>query len=187
MRRLTRKPFIRFLLLTIIMIGFVIVSVVISASRSNQAMNRGWQPAYQVAPSALLAQVVKDHIQPGLKVDSNQMKAWKIQQPEQAQPLYLLDTRVSATQNPLCGTAGCLFTAYIATTKHHFQPVFSHYLNPLLPKNMPLIQPTATLWGGLPCLIINQLEAPKVRTYKLCFTGQTYETLETQLLPQTYE
>ena len=187
MRRLIRKPLIRFLILAIIMIGFVVVSGVISASRSDQATNRGWQLAYQVAPPELLAQVVTDHMQPGIKVDSKQMKAWKIQQPEQVQPLYLLDTRVNAPPNPLCGSAGCLFVAYTATAKHQFQSVFSHYLNPLLPKNIPLIQPTATLWGGLPCLTINQLEASKIRTYKLCFSGQTYETLETQLLPQTYE
>ncbi len=187
MRRLIRKPFIRFLILISIMVGFVVVSGVISASRSDQATNRGWHPATQVAPPALLAQLVKDHIQSGIRIDPKQMKAWKIQQPKQAQPLYLIDTRVNALPSPLCGSAGCLFVAYTLTAKHQFQLVFSHYLNPLLPKNIPLIQPTATLWGGLPCLTINQLEVSKIRTYKLCFSGQTYETLETQLLPKTYE
>jgi hypothetical protein len=186
MRRLTRKRLLRLLVLMIMIVGFAITLIMISASRSNQIVNRGWQPANQGTPPALLAQVVKEHIQPGISIDPKQMRIWEIRPSAQSQTLYLIDTRVhhhvSSQPEPLCGLAGCLFVAYISTAKQQFQSVFSQYLDPRLPGNIPPIQLTSTLWGGLPCLTINQLESPKVRTYKLCFNGQTYETIESRCL-----
>jgi hypothetical protein len=102
--------------------------------------------------------------------------------------LYLIDTRLRQTAkepqpNLLCGTENCLFLGY----NFKRQRVLNIYLNPKLPPKVPLIQPISELRESLPCLRINQLEQHKIRTTKLCFTGTTYETIETQLLPEVYE
>ena len=52
---------------------------------------------------------------------------------------------------------------------------------------MTLLQPVTEIREGLPCLLINQLEQQKIQSSKLCFTGTTYETVETQILPEVYE
>ncbi len=191
MRWLTRKRLIRLLILKIIILFCIAVLVAMSASKSQERSQKGWQPAQSIVPPELLAQIAHDQLEAETTVAPGQMKAWKIKSPAQTQELYLIDARTnhskSPQQNPLCGMAGCLFLAYRSTAEHGFQPVLSAYLNPLLPANIPLIQPTSKMQSGLPCLAIQQLEAAKVRTYTLCFNGQRYETVDTQLQPKTYD
>lgn len=191
MRWPTRKRLIRLLYLKIVILLCIAALFAVSASKSHESAQKGWQPAHQVVPPELLAQIAQEHIQANTAVDPGQMKAWKIKSSVQSQALYLIDTRISHSEpsqrNPLCGMAGCLFLAYRSTTNHAFQQIFSAYLNPLLPANIPLIQPTTKMQAGFPCLAMNQLEVSRVRTYTLCFNGQTYETVDTQLQPQIYE
>jgi hypothetical protein len=141
-----------------------------------------WQLVAEALPIDFQQQILKENIQPNTKVDIGQMQVLQIGQ------LYLIDTRLRQTAkelqpNPLCGAENCLFLGYNLKR----QRVLSIYLNPKLPPKVPLIQPIDESREGLPCLRINQLEQHKLRTAKLCFTGTTYETIETQLLPEVYE
>jgi hypothetical protein len=152
-----------------------------------------WRLAKDAAPGGLMAQVIQDNIQPGTTLDAGQMKVWKVQQPSQDVPLYLIDSRVAnaAEQpqgNPLCGAQGCLFLAYIPAEKGHYQRVLNLYLNPHLPPKVTLLQPeAATLTVGLPCLVVKQLEHHKIRILHFCFNGSSYEIIDDQILPQVYE
>jgi hypothetical protein len=146
----------------------------------GQAQGR-WQPASQVLPTELQQQILKENLQPGTQVDIGQMQVLRVG------PLDLIDTRITnpskgPTANPLCGAESCLFLGYV--NQHR---VLNLYLNPNLPPKVALIQPVTETREGLPCLLINQLEQQKIHTSKLCFNGTTYETVETQILPEVYE
>jgi hypothetical protein len=146
----------------------------------GQAQGR-WQPASQVLPFNRQQQILKENLQPGFPVDVGQMQVLQVG------PLDLIDTRIAnpaktPNPNPLCGAERCLFLGYV--NQHR---VLNLYLNPNLPPKVALIQPVTEQREGLPCLLINQLEQQKIRFSKLCFTGTTYETVETQILPEVYE
>jgi hypothetical protein len=147
----------------------------------GQAQTR-WQLVGEVLSIDFQQQILKENIQPNTKIDVGQMQMLRAGQ------LYLIDTRIRQTvkesqPNLLCGAENCLFLGY----NFKRQRVLNIYLNPKLPPKVPLIQPISELRESLPCLRINQLEQHKIRTTKLCFTGTTYETVETQLLPEVYE
>jgi hypothetical protein len=146
----------------------------------GQAQGR-WQPASQVLPLNRQQQIFKENLQPGIQVDVGQMQVLQVG------PLDLIDTRIAnpakgPAVNPLCGAQSCLFLGYTQQ-----QRVLNIYLNPNLPPKVTLIQPVTEVREGLPCLLINQLEQQKIQASKLCFTGTTYETVETQTLPEVYE
>jgi hypothetical protein len=147
----------------------------------GQAQTR-WQFVREVLPSDFQQQISKENIQPNTQVDVSQMQVLKVGQ------LYLIDTRLRRTTkelqpNPLCGAENCLFLGYTVQKRR----VLNIYLNPKLPAKVPLIQPIDERRDGFPCLLINQLEQRKIRKSKLCFTGNSYETIETQILPEVYE
>jgi hypothetical protein len=140
-----------------------------------------WQPASQVLSIDFQQQILKENLQPGTAIDIGQMKVLTVGR------LRLIDTRiVNSTKvsntNPLCGAESCLFLGY-----SNRQRVLNIYLNPNLPPKMTLIQPIGETHEGLPCLLINQLEQQKIHASRLCFNGTTYETVETQILPEVYE
>jgi hypothetical protein len=140
-----------------------------------------WQLANQVLSIDFQQQILKENLQPGTSIEIGQMKVLTVGR------LQLIDTRIAnptkaANVNPLCGAESCLFLGY---SDH--QRILNIYLNPNLPPKVVLIQSIAELREGLPCLLINQLEQQKIRTAKLCFNGTTYETVETQILPEVYE
>jgi hypothetical protein len=146
----------------------------------GQAQTR-WQLVAEVLPIDFQQQILKENVQPSTQIDIDQMQLLKVES------LYLIDTRMKTkakdSQNPLCGDENCLFLGYTTQRRR----VLNIYLNPHLPPKMPLIQSLDESREGLPCLRINQLEQHKIRKSKLCFTGNTYETVETQLLPEVYE
>jgi hypothetical protein len=147
----------------------------------GQAQTR-WQLVAEVLPIDFQQQILKENIQPHTQIDVGQIQVLRAGQ------LYLIDTRLRQTAkesrpNPLCGAENCLFLGYNLKR----QRVLNIYLNPKLPPKVPLIQLIDERREELPCLRINQLEQHKIRTAKLCFTGNTYETIETQLLPEVYE
>jgi hypothetical protein len=146
----------------------------------GQAQGR-WQSASQVLPLNRQQQILKENLQPGTQVDVGQMQVLQVG------PLDLIDTRLpnptkGPAANPLCGAQSCLFLGYTQQ-----QRVLNLYLNPNLPPKVTLIQPLTETREGLPCLLINQLEQQKIHTSKLCFNGTTYETVETQILPEVHE
>jgi hypothetical protein len=139
-----------------------------------------WQPANQVL-SIDIQQILKENLQPGTAIDIGQMKVLTVGR------LRLIDTRIVnptkvSNTNPLCGVESCLFLGY-----SNHQHVLNIYLNPNLPPKVVLIQPIEEQRENLPCLLINQLEQQKIHASKLCFNGTTYETVETQILPEVYE
>jgi hypothetical protein len=191
MRYIARSDPIRAIGLLILAIA-IVVAIALSLHSSNATGQSPWRLAKEGAPTGLMEQVIQENIQPGTPVEAGQMKVWTIQQPHQASPLYLIDTRVANAaehpqDNPLCGAQGCVFLAYIPAEKGHYQRALSIYLNPHLPPKMTLLQPTAELKARLPCLVARQLEQQKIRVTQFCFNGSTYEIVETQRLPEVYE
>jgi hypothetical protein len=191
MRYIARSDPIRAIGLLILAIA-IVLAIALSLHSSNATGQSPWRLAKEGAPAGLMAQVIQENIQPGTTVEAEQMKVWTIQQPHQTIPLYLIDTRVAnAVEHPqenlLCGAQGCVFLAYIPAEEGHYQRILSLYLNPHLPPKMTLLQPTAELKAGLPCLVARQLEQQKIRITQFCFNGSTYEIVETQLLPEVYE
>ncbi len=189
MRFIARSDPIRIFSLLIVVMGLVLAIAWAIPKATSQPQ---WQLAKDAAPVELMAQVIQENLQPGTPVDTGQMKIWRVQQVNQNVPLYLIDTRVAnAAEQPqgnlLCGVQGCLFLAYIPAGSGHYQRVLSLYLNPHLPPKIVLLQPTAALQAELPCLMVSQLEQPKIRTTQFCFNGSIYEIVETQLLPEVYE
>jgi hypothetical protein len=140
-----------------------------------------WQPANQVLSIDFQQQILKENLQPGTSIDIGQMNVLTVGR------LQLIDTRIAsptkaANVNPLCGAESCLFLGY-----SNQQRVLNIYLNPNLPPKVTLIQPIDEQRESLPCLLIKQLEQQKIHASKLCFNGTTYETVETQILPEVYE
>ena len=135
----------------------------------------GWQLAQEVAPLPLLSQMMQDNLSPTFPVDPGQMQMWKVQVAGQRQPLYLVDSRVEGRDmQPLCGAIGCAFFGYIPQDGG-FQRVLATYLNPHVPPDRSLIEPTTTVDNGLPRLVVNQLGAEGFQQYTLGFNGQVYE------------
>jgi hypothetical protein len=190
MHRIYRRAWAQFGVLPFTATVLLLFLVTVSLGNSDRAAP-SWQAADQVAPPELLEQVRQENFNLQAQVEIEQMKVWKIEQPSQSWPLYLIDTRTSheaetPAANPLCGARGCVFLAYIAVDGV-YQRVFHTYLDPRLPPGLSLFHPASELRSGLPCLVIPQLENRKIRAFHFCFNGQSYELLETQLLPQVYE
>ena len=186
-----RQPLIKFALLPLLAIA-LLLTLRATVFGSDTVAVSPWQLANQVAPTGLMAQVGRENLQPGAAIDLGRMKVWKLQQSQQPQPLYLIDTRImnEAAQpnaNPLCGALGCAFLGYLPTHGNQYQRVLNLYLNPLLPPDVPLLQPMPKLQSGLPCLLVHQLEHQQLRLFKLCWNGRIYEVVDSSLLPKVYE
>ncbi len=180
---------LRFIKILVIIL-LVFLAGGIYAALPKTAQGDTWQPASSIAPPELMAQVIQENINPEIQVNAAQMRVWKIQLPGQSTPLYLIDSRIansagSPQNNPLCGALGCAFWGYVQ--EENYRRVFASYLDPRLPPDIPLIEPTNIIQNGLPNLKINQLQNHQIQQLTLSFNGQFYEAVETQLLPQRYE
>ncbi|MBE9136951.1 hypothetical protein IQ254_07005 [Nodosilinea sp. LEGE 07088] len=135
----------------------------------------GWQSAQEVAPLALLSQMMQDNLSPTFPVDPGQMQMWKVQVAGQRQPLYLVDSRVEGSETqPLCGAIGCAFFGYIPHDIG-FHRVLATYLNPHVSPGRDLIEPTTTMEHGFPLLVVTQLGNEGLQQYTLGFNGEVYE------------
>ncbi len=187
MRRLTSRLKLRLLFLMSILLTLAIVFTLNQHAFSQDQ----WRFAKDIAPPGLVDQIVQENFQSSSPVEAGNMKVWKIQQPQQREPLYLIDTRVThdskqARANPLCGQQDCLFLGYVPK-RDRYQRILNLYLNPHLPPKMALWRSLSELNNGLPCLVAQQLVQEKIQAFKLCFNGQVYEITETQRLPKRYE
>jgi hypothetical protein len=149
-------------------------------------------PQWQSISRKLSAQVITENFRPSIPVDAGRLKTWKIQQPGQAAPIYLVDSRLSDRAeyprvSPLCGASGCAFLIYKPDNDRHFQQIWSAYLNVNLPPTVPLFEPSPNLSHGLPVLNINQVEGKRIRRSRLSFDGKVYEITQSTLMPQIYE
>ena len=162
----------------------IFVSIGILYARSPQP---SWQLAQDVAPPALLNQVVTDNLHPDATVDAGQMSVLKLRQSGQSRPLYLIDARlIDSETQPLCGVAGCALFGYIRD-QSGFQQVLATYLDPHLPPGQILLQPTSDLHQGLPKLVATQLVETDLQQITLAFDGQTYAVDRLDYLPSDHE
>ena len=151
-----------------------------------------WHKVAQNAPDRLMAQVVTDHLNPELPVDTGRMKILTLQLPGQSQPLYLIDSRITNLAeyphaNPLCGAFGCAFFGYIPASGEGFREVWTAYLNVNLPPEVTLFESPVELRNKLPVLKTNQMQGDRIEQLHWSFNGQEYEITKTLLTPQTYE
>jgi hypothetical protein len=149
-------------------------------------------PQWQSISPKLSAQVMTENFRPDIPIDVGRLRTWKIQQPGQGIPIYLVDSRLSDRAeyprvNPLCGASGCAFLIYKPDDDRHFQQIWSAYLNVNLPPTVALFEPSSDLSHGLPILKINQMEGQRIRQLRLSFDGKVYEITQTTLMPQIYE
>ncbi len=146
-----------------------------------------WQLAGEIAPPELLEQIGAEHLSSSEPVNLSQMRVWKIHQPRQATPLYLIDTRLAdSDQQPLCGKAGCAFLGYIPG-KQSYQTVFNTYLDPHLPPDTELLSVTDTLQSGLPTLTLHQLEGQQLQRFTVAFDGTHYAVITVDNLSSPHE
>lgn len=139
-----------------------------------------WRLVGNHAPRGLVAQFAKDNAINLDEFDTGQMTVREVKLPQQVQPLYFIDPRISKEdiqKEPLCGMAGCLFTGYVKTGRRNFQSVFEFYLNPWIPPEFDLFWPEIELRNGMPLLHIIQKSPRKgmglVRA-TLVFDGNQY-------------
>lgn len=161
------------------------------AALSKTASGSDWQSAAQAAPAGLMEQVVRDNMTSNAQIDAGKMKVWKILQPGQSEPLYLIDTRIAnlaerPSGNPLCGALGCAFFGYVSENGH-YRKVLGTYFDVNLPPHIPLFELTDNLQKGLPTLKVNQREGDRVRQFIFSFNGESYEVVETRLSPNVYQ
>jgi hypothetical protein len=139
-----------------------------------------WQPVSRIAPPGLLQRLRQDyapHIPSNTTVDVGQMQMLRLQQ-SGALPLYLVNTRVSASGNqkrtPTCGFGGCLFLGYIPNNSG-FKQVFKGLINDFQVQGKPpVIKPISQVVNGVPCfqLITYNSRTGKINpTQTLCFSG----------------
>lgn len=170
-------------------IGFIastlVLSLVIGVYQVwPRPIGQSWQPASDVAPSKLMEQAAREHLSSSFDGHLGQLSVMKIFLPEQATPLYLIDTRIpseSIYNNPLCGVLGCLFLGYIQTGDG-YREVLSVYLNTLLPPDIPFIE-AGEIQNDMPELIIHQLDSSELIRLRLALNNNRYEPVETQYLP----
>lgn len=182
MRRII--PYLKVLLL---FGGAIFLTIAIALNLHTFSQER-WQLVQNSVQSDLLAQLVQENVQSGKAIDARRMKLWKVQQ---SPPLYLFDTRVATSENSprknlLCGQSNCLFVGYIRKGEH-YQKILNLYLDPRLPPSIPLWQMLPELRDRLPCFTVQQLVQQKIQASKLCFNHESYEIVETQYLPNSYE
>jgi len=164
-------------LLTAIAI-ILVIGVIVNSSVAPSYLPV-WHSAGDYAPSGLMSQFEKDSVAIPEEYDISKMMIQKVSFPEQANPLFLIDTRMSEGEQkePLCGVAGCLFTGYIKTGWREFKPVFNLYLNPYVPLGHELLWADMTMRNGMPVLYIIQRASPTktalVRA-TLVFNGSQY-------------
>ena len=152
----------------------------------SQNENTDWQPAKNIAPEGLMEQVIEENVNPGFEVQADEMQVLRVFLHNQADPLYLIDSRIadSGTEaESLCGALGCAFFGYVQTDEG-YQSVLNIYLDPSLPPDVYLIDSSNVLQNDMPELIVHQLENEQLLQMKLVLSSDRYEVVETQYLPK---
>ncbi len=147
-----------------------------------------WTYLSQANLPSLQKQLQQKYTNNAIPIDVGRMRVLAIEQNNKS--LYLIDTRVSLEPNrrqlnPTCGAAGCSIMGYLQTGKS-YQEVLSIYLDPVPPPGKSLIEPTATLQNGLPCLNFNQrkIKTRQTEVVQWCYDGQRYQFVNSTLQQQ---
>jgi hypothetical protein len=156
-----------------------------ACSAATAQGNQHWMSLSQANLPGLRAQLQQKYSSDAFSIDAGRMRVLKVKSPNQAQPLYLVDTRVAPERkslNPTCGAAGCAFEGYIQT-RQTYREVLSVYLNPDLPKETLLVEPASAQQNGFPCLNFNQpqKQTGKLEVIQWCYDGQRYQFVNSTL------
>lgn len=177
------KRFVSLLILLVIT-QLTIACTQVAVASDFVAVNN-WQPAALAAPPGLMEQVVKENIKGEWLGDPGRMSIMKIKEPGQQTPLYLINSRIlrdcsprgcDPMQDPLCGSAGCAYFAYVQNNKSYRQ-VFNQYLKSSLPPEVPFLRVSKQLSSGFPCLEFTELPNIMNDTLEIkrfCYDGSKY-------------
>lgn len=181
-----RQRFKRSLSQFLPILGLIVLMAACSAATAQS--DQHWTYLSQANLSGLRAQLQQKYSSDAFPIDAGRMRVLKVKSPNQAQPLYLIDTRVAPERKSLnltCGAAGCAFKGYIQTQRT-FREVLSVYLKPDLPKELPLVEAASASQNGLPCLNFNQpqKQTRQIEVVQWCYDGQRYQFVNSILHQQ---
>lgn len=167
-------------------LGLIVLLSACSAATAQG--NQRWISLSQANLPGLRNQLQQKYSSDRFPIDAGRMRVLKVKNPNQAQPLYLIDTRVAPERrslNPTCGSAGCAFEGYIQT-QQTYREVLSVYLNPELSKELRLVEPASTSQNGFPCLNFNQpqKQTRQIEVVQWCYDGQRYQFVNSTLHQQ---
>ena len=152
---------------------------------SAQAQDGNWRPVSQVLPDPIIHELIEAETSvTGSEADdlAETLVGWSI--PGDEGRLVLVDYR----SDLLCGSSGCLYSG-LWLDGDELQGegvVFSAYLRPDLPPEIPLIQPIDVDDGvarPLPCLQASQVEDHQVVERIACLRGGRYQGTRNRRLP----
>lgn len=152
---------------------------------SAQAQDGDWRPVSQVLPNPIIHELLEAETSVmGSEADAlaETMVGWSI--PGDEGRLVLVDYR----SDWLCGSSGCLYSG-LWLDGDELQGegvVFSAYLRPDLPPEVPLIQPIDVDDGvarPLPCLQASQVEDNQRVERIACLRGGRYQETRNRRLP----
>ena len=133
-----------------------------------------WSEAHKIVPQA----IVQIAIQQLTSTPSDQ----QAQLPVQATAMEAQQGRIiffNFSQAPkLCGQLGCLFAAYLQQDTQ-YQAVWSSYLSPNVPKQVPLLAQYGE--EAMPSFLINQVEGHQIRQVVYGWDGHQYHPEQTVL------
>jgi len=152
---------------------------------SAQAQDGNWRPVSQVLPDPIIQELIEaETSMTGPEADdlAETLVGWSI--PGDEGRLVLVDYR----SDWLCGSSGCLYSGlWIEGDELQGEGVvFSAYLRPDLPPEIPLIQPIDVDDGvarPLPCLQASQVEDHQVVERIACLRGGRYQGTRNRRLP----
>lgn len=165
-----------------------LIALITACSAATAQGDQRWEYLSQANLPSLRSQLQQKYSSDAFAIDAGRMRVLKVKSPNQAQPLYLIDTRVAPEHrslNPTCGAAGCAFEGYIQT-QQIYREVLSVYLNPELPKGLRLVEPASALQNGFPCLNFNQSrkQTRQIEVVQWCYDGQRYQFVNSILHQQ---
>lgn len=159
---------------------FLLLSVLLGTSgcSTTSTATIPWSVATKFVPVETIQAVITENTQLNPQSTASNVLAWTVN--GQAGKLVVFDFN-----NPgVCGSQGCLYTAYLIKKYTPVARVFSSYLNPNLPPNQLLFQVTndSTNTSGLPCLQVQQPSGEDIRQLVFCYNSREYKLAKSSLI-----
>ncbi|MGA9381765.1 MAG: hypothetical protein WBV73_23635 [Phormidium sp.] len=158
---------------------FLLLSVILgTAGCSTSAATIPWSVATKVVPVETVRAVITENTRLNPQSTASNVLAWTVN--GQAGNLVVFDFN-----NPgVCGSQGCLYTAYLIKKNTPIVRVFCSYLNPNLPPNQLLFQVTNDLTNTstLPCLQVQQPSGEDIRQLVFCYNSRKYQLAKSSLI-----
>lgn len=168
---------------------FILLSVLLGTIGCSSATGIPWQRATAVVPEAVIEQIIAQNstlTEERAAEVTQTMQAWEVKGNQGRLVVFNFNTP------DLCGALGCLYTGAWLRDDQPAVQVFSMYLNPNLPRDRSLFEVlndngTSQEQAILPCLKVMQVEQERLRQTNLCFDGQQYHIVDSQLHQATGE